>query len=62
MAHLVIATVDGVQIVRLMLGWSPGDVEMRARYYWRNNTVSSLEVHQALDVTVPEDWQPTSQP
>ena len=58
MVHLVIAIIDGTQTIRLMLGWSPEDVELRARYFWRDNVITSVEVHQALDVTIPEDWQP----
>ena len=42
----------------MMLGWSPEDVELRARYFWRDNVITSVEVHQALDVTIPEGWQP----
>lgn len=58
MVHLVIAIIDGTQTIRLMLGWSPEDVELRARYFWRDNVITSIEVHQALDVTIPEGWQP----
>jgi hypothetical protein len=58
MVHLVIAIIDGTQTIRLMLGWSPDDVELRARYFWRDNVITSVEVHQALDVTIPEGWQP----
>jgi hypothetical protein len=58
MVHLVIAIIDGTQTIRLMLGWSPEDVELRARYFWRDNVITSVEVHQALDVTMPEGWQP----
>lgn len=58
MVHLVIAIIDGTQTIRLMLGWSPEDVEQRARYHWRDNVITSIEVHQALDVTIPEGWQP----
>ena len=58
MVHLVIAIVDGTQTIRLMLGWSPEDVELRARYFWRDNVITSVEVYQALDVTIPEGWQP----
>ena len=58
MVHLVIAIIDGTQTIRLMLGWSPEDVELRARYLWRDNVITSVEVHQALDVTIPEGWQP----
>ena len=58
MVHLVIAIIDGTQTIRLMLGWSPEDVELRARYFWRDNVITSVEVHQALDVTIPEGWQP----
>ena len=35
-----------------------GVLELRARYFWRDNVITSVEVHQALDVTVPEGWQP----
>ena len=58
MVHLVFAIIDGTQTIRLMLGWSPEDVELRARYFWRDNVITSVEVHQALDVTIPEGWQP----
>lgn len=58
MVHLVIAIIDGTQTIRLMLGWSVEDVEQRARYFWRDNVITSVEVHQALDVTIPEGWQP----
>jgi hypothetical protein len=58
MVHLVIAIIDGTQTIRLMLGWSPEDVELRARYFWRDNVITSVEVHQAIDVTIPEGWQP----
>lgn len=58
MVHLVIAIIDGTQTIRLMLGWSPEDVELRARYFWRDNVITSVEVYQALDVTIPEGWQP----
>lgn len=58
MVHLVIAIIDGTQTIRLMLGWSLEDVEQRARYFWRDNVITSIEVHQALDVTIPEGWQP----
>lgn len=58
MVHLVIAIIDGTQTIRLMLGWSPEDVELRARYFWRDTVIASIEVHQALDVTIPEGWQP----
>ena len=55
---LVIALVDGTQITRLMLGWSEADAALRARYYWRNNTLGWIEVHAPLDVTVPDDFEP----
>tara|TARA_R110000868_G_scaffold135280_3_gene347745 strand:- start:801 stop:977 length:177 start_codon:yes stop_codon:yes gene_type:complete len=58
MVHLVIAIIDGTQTIRLMLGWSPEDVELRARYFWRDNVITSVEVHQAIDITIPEGWQP----
>ena len=54
---LVIAIIEGVQLTRLLLGWSPDDVERRARYLWRDNAITSLEVHAPLDVTVPDDWE-----
>jgi hypothetical protein len=54
---LVIAIIDGVQLTRLLLGWSPDDVERRARYLWRDNAITSLEVHAPLDVTVPDEWE-----
>ena len=43
----------------MMLGWSPEDVELRARYFWRDNAITSLEVHAPLDVTVPDEWEAT---
>lgn len=55
--YLIIAVIDGTQAVRLMLGWSPEDAERRARYLWRDNTITSLEVHATLDVTVPDEWE-----
>ena len=55
--YLIIAVIDGTQAVRLMLGWSPEDAERRARYLWRDNTITSLEVHAPLDVTVPDEWE-----
>ena len=58
MIHLVIAIIDGASVTRLMLGWSPEDVETRARYFWRDNVITSIEVYQPIDVTVPEGWQP----
>ena len=54
---LVIAIIEGVQLARLLLGWSPDDVERRARYLWRDNSITSLEVHAPLDITVPDDWE-----
>ena len=54
---LVIAIIDGAQVIRLMLGWSPADVELRARYLWRDNAITSLEVHAPLNVTVPDEWE-----
>lgn len=55
--HLIIAIIDGAQTIRLMLGWSPADAERRARYLWRDNVITSLEVHAPLDVTVPDEWE-----
>jgi hypothetical protein len=54
---LVIAIIDGAQAIRLMLAWSVADAELRARYLWRDNAITSLEVHAPLDVTVPDDWE-----
>ena len=54
---LVIAIIDGVQLTRLLLGWSPADAERRARYLWRDNVITSVEVHAPLDVTVPDEWE-----
>jgi len=54
---LVIAIIEGVQLARLLLGWSPDDAERRARYLWRDNAITSLEVHAPLDVTVPDEWE-----
>ena len=56
---LVIAVIDNAQLVRLLLGWSPEDAERRARYLWRDNAITSLEVHAPLDVTVPDEWEAT---
>jgi hypothetical protein len=56
---LVIAIVDGAQLIRLLLGWSPEDAERRARYLWRDNAITSLEVNAPLDVTVPDEWEAT---
>lgn len=56
-SYLIIAIIDGTQAIRLMLGWSPSDAERRARYMWRDNTITSLEVHAPLDVTVPDEWE-----
>lgn len=58
MVHLVIAIIDGTQTIRLIFGWSAEDAEQRARYFWRDNVITSIEVHQTLDVTIPEGWQP----
>jgi len=55
--YLIIAVVDGVQFTRLALGWSSEDAERRARYLWRDNAITSLEVHAPLDVTVPDEWE-----
>ena len=55
--HLVIAIIDGAQAIRLLLAWSPADAELRARYMWRDSTIASLEVHVALDIVVPDDWE-----
>ena len=57
--YLIIAVIDGTQAIRLMLGWSPEDAERRARYLWRDNAITSLEVHAPLDVTVPDEWEAT---
>lgn len=54
---LVMANIDGAQVIRLMLGWSLADVELRARYLWRDNSITLLEVHAPLDITVPDDWE-----
>ena len=54
---LVIAVIDNAQLVRLLLGWSPEDAERRARYLWRDNAITSLEVNAPLDVTVPDEWE-----
>ena len=56
---LVIAVIDNAQLARLLLGWSPDDAERRARYLWRDNAITSLEVHAPLDVTVPDEWEAT---
>ena len=45
---LVIAIIDGAQVIRLMLGWSLADVELRARYLWRDNAITSLEVYGVI--------------
>ena len=55
--YLIIAVIDGTQAIRLMLGWSPEDAERRARYLWRDNAITSLEVNAPLDVTVPDEWE-----
>ena len=55
--YLIIAVIDGTQAIRLMLGWSPEDAERRARYLWRDNAITSLEVHAPLGVIVPEEWE-----
>ena len=55
--YLIIAVIDGTQAIRLLLGWSPDDAERRARYLWRDNAITSLEVHAPLDVTVPDEWE-----
>ena len=54
---LVIAIIDGAQAIRLMLAWSVADAELRARYLWRDNVITSVEVHAPLDVTVPDEWE-----
>ena len=54
---LVIAIIDNAQTIRLILAWSPSDAELRARYLWRDSTITSLQVHAPLDVTVPDDWE-----
>lgn len=54
---LVIAFIDGAQVIRLFLGWSVPDVERQVRYYWRNNTISSLEIHAHMTITVPDEFE-----
>jgi hypothetical protein len=54
---LAIAIIDGAQAIRLMLAWSVADAERRARYLWRDNVITSVEVHAPLDITVPDDWE-----
>jgi hypothetical protein len=56
--YLVIAIIDSTQVIRLMLAWSPSDAERRARYMWRDSTITNLEVNAALDIIVPEDFEP----
>lgn len=57
-SFFVIATVDGVQVMRIILGWSAPDAELRARYLWRDQVISSLEVLEPLDILVPDDFEP----
>jgi hypothetical protein len=54
MPYLVIAIVDGGRYIRLFSGQSIEDVEARARYFWRDNNIASIEVHPTIDVTIPE--------
>lgn len=57
-SFFVIATVDGVQVMRIILGWSAPDAELRARYLWRDQVISSLEVLEPLHILVPDDFEP----
>jgi hypothetical protein len=57
MLYLVTAVIDGGRYLRLFSGQSIEDVETRARYFWRDNTIASIEVHPTIDVTVPDGWQ-----
>ena len=57
-SFFVIATVDGVQTMRIILGWSALDAGLRARYLWRDQVLSSLEVLEPLDIVVPDDFEP----
>jgi hypothetical protein len=54
MLYLVIAIIDGAQYIRLFAGWSTEDVDARARYFWRDSNITSVEVHPTLDVTLPD--------
>jgi hypothetical protein len=54
MLYLVIAIIDGAQYIRLFAGWSIEDVDARARYFWRDSNITSVEVHPTIDVTIPE--------
>jgi hypothetical protein len=57
-SFFVVATVDNAQIMRVILGWSVPDVELRARYLWRDQVISSLEILEPLDIVVPDDFEP----
>ena len=51
--HLVIAVIDGVQVFRLVLGLSLEDVEIRARYLWKDNNLQNIEVQPLIELTLP---------
>jgi hypothetical protein len=53
---LISANIDGAQLYRLFSAWNAADAELRARYFWRNNTINTLEVSGVLDVEVPPDY------
>jgi hypothetical protein len=53
---LISAQIDGTQLYRLFSAWNAADAELRARYFWRNNTINTLEVSSVLDVEVPPDY------
>ena len=56
--HLVIAVIDGSQVLRLVLGLSPEDVETRARYLWADANLQSIEVHPVMELTLPPPVEP----
>ena len=56
--YLVIATIDGTQLIRMFLAWSVGDAQIRARYFWRESTINSLEVHETIIVDFPDNFEP----
>jgi hypothetical protein len=57
-SFFVIATVDNVQVFRVLLAWSTQDADLRARYLWRDQVISSLEILEPLDIVVPDDFEP----